>query len=376
MQLLTPGLAGVCTSPSVVDGQVVACRQCRECRGLRVADLVGRCMAEKSTSSRTVAVTLTYAGDSVNAATLQYRDVQLLLKRLRRADYSVRYLCAGEYGASKARAHWHIVLFFNGLFPDLPVESRITWPFWPHGLVYAQEPDADGFAYLMKYALKSQADGNANRFVRMSKYPPLGSSFFESLARDMVSQGLAFHAPEYSFADDVRYDERQRRWVHRKYRACNTSLWRWMELYVEEWQAKHTRPVPDTEFLMENYFDVIARREMDGDPFFVERAIKLRARPRPAVVVGDYPKQVGFLVCPASQAGLFVLYDDGTAHFVRNEARWHLDVGGPIDLGAQLAGVPGLAAQDARAFRAWSSQLLRDLSRASISAAAMSGSRS
>lgn len=82
--------------------QMVACRTCQLCRSNRVNDLVGRSFAEQCTASASYAVTLTYRGDGPETALLRYRDIQLFLKRLRKDGYTVRYICAGEYGSKKA----------------------------------------------------------------------------------------------------------------------------------------------------------------------------------------------------------------------------------------------------------------------------------
>lgn len=180
---------------------MVACRHCRVCRDNRVNDLVGRCIAEQSTASKTFAVTLTYGnGDSPEAALLRYSDVQMFLKRLRNNGYKVRYICAGEYGTKKGRAHWHIILFFYGHSPNWQIEARVNIPEWSHGFCYFQHPDYRGFRYAIKYALKSDAEGSV-KALSMSKKPPLGYEFFMSLANDYVVRGLSINSPQYSFAD-------------------------------------------------------------------------------------------------------------------------------------------------------------------------------
>ncbi|QCS37053.1 replication initiation protein [Tortoise microvirus 46] len=182
--------------------QLVGCRNCWQCRADRVNDLVGRCIAEQRVSDGTLAVTLTYRGDVPEAAVLKYRDVQLFLKRLRKAGYAVRYICAGEYGSAKGRAHWHIVLFFRGAVPEVPLERRTEWKHWPHGFSYFQEATPQGFRYLLKYALKDQSKDVAKRNLAMSKFPlPLGSEYFIDLALTHVDAGLAPQEPFYSFPD-------------------------------------------------------------------------------------------------------------------------------------------------------------------------------
>lgn len=118
------------------DGALLACRYCSLRASNMLNDLVGCCIADQSVSSLTLAVTLTYAGDVPESALLHYRDKQLMLKRLRKDGYKVRYICADEYGAQWGRTHWHIILFFQGRSPRLAhdlVERRLP----VHGPEYA-----------------------------------------------------------------------------------------------------------------------------------------------------------------------------------------------------------------------------------------------
>lgn len=219
----------MCLSPlKLKDGTNVACRGCELCRSNRLNDLIGRCIAEQCTASKTLAVTLTYAGDTAESAVLRYADVQLFLKRLRKDGYSVRYICAGEYGDKKGRAHWHIILFFYGRSPDIQIDRRVDWSFWPHGFVYFQNPDYRGFAYVMKYALKQEF---AVKALSMSKKPPLGYSFFMKLAHDIVDRALPVHSPEYSFAHVL-----DRNGVPRRYWLQGRMREMWLEEYCRYWQ--------------------------------------------------------------------------------------------------------------------------------------------
>lgn len=190
----------MCGTPITLrDGTQVACRHCDLCLRNRTDDLVGRCLAEQAVSHGTFAVTLTYAGDTPKAASLHYADVQNLMKRLRRDGFDVRYIVAGEYGTKKGRAHWHCVLFFKNRVPKVAMETRVEWPYWPHGLVYFQRPDMGGFRYAVKYALKQSGNDGADKALSMSKKPPLGYEFFMTMADDMVGKGLPLHAPQYAF---------------------------------------------------------------------------------------------------------------------------------------------------------------------------------
>lgn len=181
----------MCRTPNRLDdGTEVACRKCWQCKRNRVNDLVGRCIAESKFSSKTYALTLTYAGDAgVNAVTLVYKDVQDFLKRLRKR-YKVRYICAGEYGTAKGRAHWHIILFFKGEHPEIEENVRVNWKYWDKGFSYFQQPDWKGFQYVLKYVLKDSDLDSADSHLAMSKKPPLGHEYFMDLAKTHVEQAV------------------------------------------------------------------------------------------------------------------------------------------------------------------------------------------
>lgn len=61
-------------------------------------------------------VTLTYDERHVRRTatgrlSLRFRDVQLFLKKLRKAKYYAKYICVGEYGGQTKRPHYHLLLW-------------------------------------------------------------------------------------------------------------------------------------------------------------------------------------------------------------------------------------------------------------------------
>lgn len=57
------------------------------------------------------------SGLGIRRLSLRFYDVQLYLKRLRKAKYYAKYICVGEYGSSTNRPHYHMLLW-----TDAPVE--------------------------------------------------------------------------------------------------------------------------------------------------------------------------------------------------------------------------------------------------------------
>lgn len=264
----------MCVSPITLrDGTRVACRGCWACQAERRDDLVGRCVAEAVTSDYVAAVTLTYAGDGAETAVLRYSDVQKFLKRLRFAGFQVRYICAGEYGSKKGRAHWHMVLFFRGARPEAPEGQRFDWVYWPHGVAYFQSPNWRGFNYVLKYALKDVAQAGATRALAMSKKPPLGFDYFVQLAERTASAGLPLQSPEYSFLDVCNRQGPKRFFLKGRMRDL------YCEQYVRAFREVWRREPPMSDFLAE-FLDKQVRAEIELSATAFDAEILARPRPR------------------------------------------------------------------------------------------------
>lgn len=311
----------------------VPCKRCRLCLQNRLQDFIGRAIAESRTASRTLALTLTYAGDTPSAVVLSYRDVQLFLMKLRKAGYKVRYICCGEYGTRKGRAHWHVILFFYGSSPEVQLDQRVRWKYWPHGLVYFQQPDYNGFRYVLKYALKQQRPEVAVKRFSLSKYPPLGHEYFMTIADEMVRQKLAFHQPTYSFIDERTYNPKDGRSRPRLFWWAGATAFAVMRRYVLGWRDRYGTLPPDTDYLMERYFARVARAEDRKDPVvFLEfvkgiAASQMEMQRLKAKAEDDAEPYLAF-ACLPPEYGLGVLHKDGTLRIVPPEGEeWLLDVG-------------------------------------------------
>jgi len=229
----------MCLEPTILpNGSEVGCRLCWQCELEKVNDFCGRGIAEMKYAKKTLAVTLTYADTAgANAVTLVYADVQQFLKNLRK-KYYVRFMVAGEYGSAKNRAHWHIVLFFQGpskqairkyknkawISPKIiyrenkkkPLtkeqkreldggalleEENVAWSHWTHGHVFVQEPDWHGIRYLLKYIVKDQSQRVNQTVIRSSNRPGLGAAYFDDLIDEYVAAGIEPKNWKYSFRD-------------------------------------------------------------------------------------------------------------------------------------------------------------------------------
>ena len=337
----------MCLSPNKLkDGTSVACKGCRLCRDNRVNDLIGRCIAEQSTASKTVAVTLTYKGEGPETALLRYKDIQLFLANLRArrgGNYNVRYICAGEYGTKKGRAHWHIILFFYGEAPQVQFEERINWKYWPHGFSYFQNPDYSGFRYVLKYALKAQDDQGAVKALSMSKKPPLGYRFFMNLADDMVEGQFALHTPEYAFAH-----VRDKNGAARKYWLQGRMRELFIDRYYTMFRMVHKSDPPLTDFFVEKYLDPIARVQIENDPYIFERDKRLRDAQYLASVQSREKHDreskrhpLGYMLLSHGNSDILTAFSDETAVLEMGDKKWLLTAES-VTVAAQLsrAGLP------------------------------------
>lgn len=203
----------MCLNPvKISDVGFVACRECWQCRETKVDDWVGRNIAESKTAKAAHVVTLTYGQDRttgdidhIRAAVLTYSDVQKYLKLLRANGFPVRYFVVGEYGSMKGRAHWHIILYWQGSVPDHKLRENFMEKHWPHGWSYWDKCTPEAVRYACKYLLKDPADENQQGWGPMpSKKPPLGHDYFARLADEHVRQGISPKNLFYTFPDVTR----------------------------------------------------------------------------------------------------------------------------------------------------------------------------
>ena len=157
----------------------VPCGHCVGCRLDRSRQWADRMMLELDHSKTAIFVTLTYDPLNIPVAcslddgsvlfTLNKRDVQLFMKRLRKAfsGREIRFYLAGEYGTDTHRPHYHLILFGLSLadFPDiLPVrrnsfgqllyKSDMMYNIWKLGHVALAEVSWQTCAYVARYCVK------------------------------------------------------------------------------------------------------------------------------------------------------------------------------------------------------------------------------
>lgn len=214
-----------CTSAVYPDINI-PCGHCIGCRLDKSRQWADRMMIELDHSKTAVFLTLTYAPEHVPVAsvlddgtvlyTLDKRDVQLFIKRLRRHfdGREIRYYLAGEYGDKTHRPHYHAIVFGLDLsdFPGLRVvgsnsfgQFLYTSPLledkWSLGNVAIASVSWQTCAYVARYCTK-KVTGKASadvydkfnvlpEFSLMSRRPGIGG-FFPIEHPDLIARNKQY----------------------------------------------------------------------------------------------------------------------------------------------------------------------------------------
>lgn len=173
------------------------CGKCYNCRINRARDWTIRVMLEHtygpSRAYPLFFLTLTYDNEHIGDNNLNYRDIQLFMKRLRKhySGHEIKYIVCGEYGSRTGRAHWHL------LFLGLPkYEPHVIRSLWINGFIkleYVRSYSAVG--YILKYALKDYKTPRID-YIKNGITPPLfrvsqglGKLYFEQNYEEIMKTG-------------------------------------------------------------------------------------------------------------------------------------------------------------------------------------------
>lgn len=153
----------------------VPCRKCRECKMDYAKQWANRMVLEAQDWPKNLFFTATYNNENLpldsssGMPTLDKRDVQLFMKRLRKyfAPQKIRFYFAGEYGSRTHRPHYHAILFNLGLedFPDRKIHScnELKQPLyfsptleklWSHGFILMSDVTWKTCNYVARYVDK------------------------------------------------------------------------------------------------------------------------------------------------------------------------------------------------------------------------------
>lgn len=215
------------------------CGKCFHCRQNRVRDWSIRTIHEfsKPEYCKTFMyfLTLTYDQNHIGDNSLNYRHIQLFLKKLRKyySSDKLKFLCVGEYGFTSGRMHWHIIIFgFSKM-----VKYRLFHKLWNYGNV-----DADlvrsysAISYLLKYSFKDYkidhdyyyADGRTPPMFRCSQ--GFGRDFIDKNYEQVVKDGFISYG-NYKYRIPRYYRE-----IY--YRLCKVDGWREFDDNFNQFQVK------------------------------------------------------------------------------------------------------------------------------------------
>jgi hypothetical protein len=180
------------------------------CFKVRQRDWSLRIMHEAQMHEFSSFVTLTYNDDHWSPS-LNYRDFQRFMYRLRLEVGPTRFFCAGEYGSKDGRPHFHAILFGLALSDRLAIGDRLYRSpmlerLWPNGFSSVGDVTSASAMYVAKYTTKRIVDEDVAarhysrldirtgeivsvvpEFARMSLRPGIGASWFEKYWRDVYA---------------------------------------------------------------------------------------------------------------------------------------------------------------------------------------------
>lgn len=200
----------------------VPCGQCVGCRIDRRDDWAVRLVHEGRLHELKCFVTLTYDDAHLpESGSLQKRDMQLFLKRLRKLHGKFRYFYCGEYGDNTNRPHYHILLFGVG-FPDQRKHSTnqggntlytsdTLSNLWGLGHCLIGAFNEASARYTASYVVKkvtgqlaeAHYQGRLPEFVNMSLKPAIGRGWYDRYSSDyfpsdfVVLAGKKKRVPKY-----------------------------------------------------------------------------------------------------------------------------------------------------------------------------------
>lgn len=154
----------------------VPCGKCAFCLTNRRASWMFRIHYEMRTQLNPGwFMTLTYHEKFVKRVqdgrlSLRFRDVQLYIKKLRKAKHYVKYICVGEYGAQTKRPHYHMLLW-----SDAPLQ--VLEKTWGKGIIHFGRLEMASAMYTLKYIIQPKqrdVDGIEKTRAQFSKGLGLG----------------------------------------------------------------------------------------------------------------------------------------------------------------------------------------------------------
>lgn len=221
-------------------------------------------MKEAQEHENNIMITLTYNDENVpknhiiepqtgeykETLTLDKRDVQLFMKRLRKKfGANIRYYCAGEYGSTKeyytwkgekkegtGRPHYHLILFNLKVEDMIPYKiSQCEWSkeknilykskdinkLWNKGHADLNEVNYETCCYVARYVTKKyyganskehyEEQGKIPEFSLMSRKPGIAQTFYEKNKEKFENQETFWQRTKKGIKalPNIRYFDKQ-----------------------------------------------------------------------------------------------------------------------------------------------------------------------
>lgn len=224
------------------------CKRCDECKALRKRMTLGLVLAEEHAAKETWFSTYTYDGgeDNPEAFVLDYRDLQRMFYRMRKAGLKFAYVAVGEYGEKKGRAHWHVLFFWKGPAPERNMDIQLNHPnkdngeepFWSHGIVQHEYPRSNTATsvYVMKYLSKGEQQYN-----NLRKSAGMGLDYLREYARKHAKSGLPIFNQQYaSFTLENGNNTREGKPFYYPVDKQNSAYKAMLDAWFDEWVISRT----------------------------------------------------------------------------------------------------------------------------------------
>lgn len=191
----------------------VPCGKCAECRKKARQDWSTRIQNEASMYEENSFITLTYNNENLplnenGKPTLRYVDVQLFLKRLRKAIFErfgkkIRFYCVGEYGTKFSRPHYHLIVFGHAFYETrksirkrgnfLDYVDEVIGECWKYGYHTVNDYTPLTANYVSGYVTKKLTnektyDGIEPEFHRMSRRDGIGKKFMLTHMKEVFNE--------------------------------------------------------------------------------------------------------------------------------------------------------------------------------------------
>lgn len=190
------------------------CGKCMACRLDYAKQWAIRGEKEKLlTKGKCYFITLTKNNENLEFNDLSIRELQLYIKRLRKAfaPHKIRYMACGEYGEKSQRAHYHIILYNMPEIQDLQpyknhnnnqtYTSQKMDAIWQKGFTVIGQASFQSIAYVARYITKkingkqsqehytSKVDGliRQKEFMLMSRRPGIGHEYLKKYQTELLT---------------------------------------------------------------------------------------------------------------------------------------------------------------------------------------------